>query len=256
MAIVKVIALFDDPAALQAAKRRLIDSGLATEATLRVEPDELSEDLRGPRPLLSFWERLKTLLPVHSERELGAYAEGVRRGSYLLVVAVPEEQVEPVRQILDASGAVDIRKRVKRWSAAGWTGFDPAGIAFTEEEVVLESRCIDQETAEEEPPDSIDPNGQPRKVRLFDETTGREIGRISEGELKVLQDALEEEDPDDNDYWINSDEIDDLACRPGATPHLIALLRRAVSKAPEGIDIVFEREGQPRQSLRPNAGAV
>ena len=256
MAIVKVIAMFDDRAALQAAKRRLIDARLATEATLRAEPDKLSQDRHGPRPMMSFWERLKDLLPGHDERELGAYAESVRRGSYLLVVVVPEEQVEPVRQILEGSGAVDIRKRVKRWLSAGWTAFDPAAVAYTEEEVELERRCIDQETAEEEPPDSIDPNGQPRKIRLFDEATGREIGRISELELKVLQDALEEEDPDDNDYWINPDEIDDLACRPGATPHLIALLRRAVSRSPEGIDIVFEREGQPRQSLRPNAGAV
>lgn len=256
MAIVKIIALFDDRANLETAKRRLIDAGLATEATLRVEPDELSADLNPPRPAPSFWERLKKLLPGHDDRELGEYAEGVHRGSYLLVAVVPEEQIEPVRQILESSGVSDIRKRAKRWLAAGWTGFDPAGVAYTEEEVELERQCIDQETAREQPPDSADPKGQPRNVRLFDEASGRELGRISEAELKVLQDALEEEDPDDNDYWINPDEIDDLACRPGATPHLIALLRRAVSGHPDGIDIVFEREGEPRQSLRPNAGAV
>jgi hypothetical protein len=255
MAIVKVIAMFDDRAALQAVKRRLIDAGLATEATLRVEPEELSEDLHGPRPMMSFWERLKDLLPGHDERELGAYAEGVRRGSYLLVVVVPEEQVEPVRQILERSGAIDIRKRVKRWLSAGWTAFDPATVAYTEEEVELERRCIDQETARESRGFSRSERSA-AEVRLFDEGTGREIGRISEAELKVLQDALEEEGPDDNDYWINPDEIDDLACRPGATPHLIALLRRAVSSSPEGIDIVFAREDQPRQSVRRKAGAV
>jgi hypothetical protein len=61
---------------------------------------------------------------------------------------------------------------------------------------------------------------------------------------------LETQGPDDNEYWINSDEIDDLACRPGATPHLIALLRAALDGRPEGIDIAYQPEGEPRQSFR------
>ncbi|MEA2735767.1 MAG: hypothetical protein QOE14_2218, partial [Humisphaera sp.] len=123
--------------------------------------------------------------------------------------------------------------------------------AYAEEEIPLDRPCID--TSDDAVDAAADGNG---KVRLFDEATFIEIGRITEGELKVLQDAFEEEDPDDNDYWINPDEIDDLACRPGATKHLIALLRRAVGDNPDGIDIAFQREGQPRQSLRHNAGAI
>jgi hypothetical protein len=92
-------------------------------------------------------------------------------------------------------------------------------------------------------------------VRLFDEATGRELGRISEAELKVLQDTLEDEGPDDDDYWINPDEIDDLERRPGATPHLIGLLRAAVGDNPDGIDIAFQREGEARQSFRPERTA-
>jgi hypothetical protein len=90
-----------------------------------------------------------------------------------------------------------------------------------------------------------------RTIRLFDERTGRELGRISEAELKVLQDALEEEGPDDDDYWINPDVIDDIARCPGATPHLISLLRAAVGDNPDGIDIAFQRDGEARQSFRP-----
>lgn len=92
---------------------------------------------------------------------------------------------------------------------------------------------------------------QPRNVRLIDEATGREIGRISEAELKVLQDALEEEGPDDDDYWINPDEIDDIARRPGATPHLIELLRAAVGDNRDGMDIAFQRDAELVQSFRP-----
>jgi hypothetical protein len=95
----------------------------------------------------------------------------------------------------------------------------------------------------------------PRNIRLFDEVSGREIGRISESELKVLQDALEEEGPDDRDYWINPDEIDDLERLRGATPHLISLLRAAVGDNPDGIDIVFQREGEERRRFRPERSA-
>lgn len=87
-------------------------------------------------------------------------------------------------------------------------------------------------------------------VRLFDEATGKEIGRISEAELAFLHESLEEEGPDDNDFWINPDTIDLLECRLGATAHLISLLRRAVGDNPDGIDIAFQREGEPLQSLR------
>jgi hypothetical protein len=86
-------------------------------------------------------------------------------------------------------------------------------------------------------------------IRLFDEATGREVGRISEAELAFLQDALEEEGLDDHDYWINPDTVDMLE-RRGAPAHLISLLRAAVGDDPDGMDVAFEREGEARQSLR------
>jgi hypothetical protein len=254
MAVVKVVAMFDDPALLERARSRLIKVGIATDAMMRVEPEKFSEDIHGPRPMRSVWERLKELLPGHSDEEAGQYAEGVRRGSEILVVNVPEEEVELVRRILNDSGALDMRKRVRRWFDTGWQFFDPAEVGYTEEEVQLERQCILDEGGGED--DDEDADAADRTIVLFDEATGREIGRITEGELKVLQDALEEEDPDDNDYWINPDEIDDLACRPGATRPLIRLLRKGVGDNPAGIDIAFQREGEPRQSLRGRAGAV
>jgi hypothetical protein len=153
-----------------------------------------------------------------------------------------------VKEIMRRNGAVELRRRVRRWLGEGWTGFDPAGLAFTEEEVVEERRrCVsEQEVAADDGRD----DGHERRIRLFDEATGREIGRISEGELAVLQAAFEEEDPDDNDYWINPDEIDELACRPGATPHLIRLLKDAVGDNPDGIDIAYQREGEPVRGMR------
>ena len=91
MTFVQVIGMFDDPAALERAESALIEARLATGATIRVEPEELVEDLHPPRPDRGLWERLRDLLPGESDETSGQYAQGVRRGSWLLVARVPEE---------------------------------------------------------------------------------------------------------------------------------------------------------------------
>ena len=70
-------------------------------------------------------------------------------------------------------------------------------------------------------------------VRLIDPNTGNEIALISEDQLAFLQDALEEEGPEDRDYWIDADTVEMLAARPAAPPDLIAVLRRAVEQVRE-----------------------
>ena len=249
MAFIKVVGMFDDRPALERAKSALIERGLASEEDIRIEPDPLSADPEPSKPP-HIWRRLKKLLTGHSDEDIGPYAEGVRRGSLLLVVTAREQDAEKIKQVMRESGAVELRRRLLRWMHTGWQSFDPDGVAVTEEEIVEERRGIAEEKARAE---QYDDNAE-QNIRLFDEETGREIGRISESELRALRDALEEEGPEDNDYWINEDEIEEIAARPGATPHLIALLRQAVRGRPgEGIDIMFQRDGEERQALRPGA---
>jgi hypothetical protein len=90
---------------------------------------------------------------------------------------------------------------------------------------------------------SMDTSNPDRTISLIHEGTGRLVGKISESELSVLRDGLEEEGPDDDDYWINAEEIDTMSSHPRATPHLIALLRDAVGDNPDGADVRFVREG-------------
>jgi hypothetical protein len=250
MSHVKMIGLFDDPAGLDQARAELTSRGLAAEEDLRVEPDgdRTGERQESHRRL---WERLKEWLDGRPEAsDADVYAEGVRRGGLLLVVSVPEELAEQVRDVMRRNGAIELRRRLLRWRAEGWREFDPLGLPFTEEELVEEGRaCVGEASAAVG--QDLEPGGSPpRNIRLYDEATGWEIGRISEAELQVLRDALEEEGPDDNDYWINQEEIDDIACRPGATPHLVSLLRDALRNKPGGIDIAFQREEQPVERLR------
>jgi hypothetical protein len=75
-------------------------------------------------------------------------------------------------------------------------------------------------------------------VKLINEDTGQPIGQVNETEMRFLADMLEEESPEDTDYFINQDTIDMLEVR-GGDPALIALLRQAVGNS-EGIEISWE----------------
>ena len=65
------------------------------------------------------------------------------------------------------------------------------------------------------------------------------VGSITEADLKVLQDALEEESDDDQDYYITPDTIDVIG-DGRATDHLLKVLREALGSS-DGVDIRWER---------------
>jgi processive 1,2-diacylglycerol beta-glucosyltransferase len=67
---------------------------------------------------------------------------------------------------------------------------------------------------------------------LRDKDTDREIGTITEAQLRFLQDQLEEETPDDRDYYLNAATLDALAEADG-DPQLLALLRGAMGEREE-----------------------
>jgi hypothetical protein len=58
----------------------------------------------------------------HADSHL--YAEGLKRGGTLVTVAADEGQLDAIRQIFKAHGAIDIEKRGATWTAEGWVSFD------------------------------------------------------------------------------------------------------------------------------------
>jgi hypothetical protein len=242
MVVIKVVAMFDDEAALLRAREELLRAGLATPETLTNEPDLLSEEATAPSSPTG-WERLTAFFDAETGHDVSAYAEGLRRGSALLVVETPNEQAEKVKDVLRRNGAVDLRRRVHRWITTGWETFDPAAPRYTELEILDERRAVLSEAAI-----ALDAgleDGPDRSISLFEEKRDLPLGRVTEGELAALQASLQKEGPDDDNYWINSDEIESIAASPGATPHLIAVLRRALGSSPDGVDIRFERARKP-----------
>jgi hypothetical protein len=76
-------------------------------------------------------------------------------------------------------------------------------------------------------------------IDLYDDATNQLIGSITEADLQVLVDALEEESLDDHDYYIDAATIDVIADGK-ATEHLVGLLREALG-GKAGVDIRWQR---------------
>lgn len=79
-------------------------------------------------------------------------------------------------------------------------------------------------------------------IDLFDNETDRLLGRITQEQLRLLIDNLEETDASDRDYYLDVATLD-LLEDEGADAELIQLLRNSLGDR-EGIDIRWaEAEG-------------
>ncbi len=76
-------------------------------------------------------------------------------------------------------------------------------------------------------------------IDLYNAETDEKLGSITEADLQVLVDGLEEESADDQDYFIDAATIDLLA-DGRATEHLVGLLRKAVGSG-DGVEIRWTR---------------
>ena len=76
-------------------------------------------------------------------------------------------------------------------------------------------------------------------IDLYNATTNQLLGSITEPDLQVLTDALEEDSMQDQDYYVDGATIA-LIADGRATDHLVHLIRGALGSA-EGVDIRWQR---------------
>jgi len=76
-------------------------------------------------------------------------------------------------------------------------------------------------------------------IDLYNVATNQKLGSITEAELQVLIDGLEEESSEDQDYYVDAATID-LLGDGRASDHLLGLLRNAVGSS-DGVEIRWER---------------
>ena len=75
-------------------------------------------------------------------------------------------------------------------------------------------------------------------IKLYDAGSGAVLGEITPDQLAFLRAQLEEENAEDQDYYINEATIDLFAAR-GAPPALLALLRQGLGQR-DDMDIRWE----------------
>lgn len=76
-------------------------------------------------------------------------------------------------------------------------------------------------------------------IQLYNNETDAFIGTISEEQLRMLVADLEEEDPEDQDYYINEPTLAWMEGQ-GADPALVGMLRQVLGDR-EGVEIRWER---------------
>jgi len=77
-------------------------------------------------------------------------------------------------------------------------------------------------------------------IDLYNADTNALLGEITEQDLKVLVDALEEESAEDQDYYITPDTLEVIGDNGRATEHLLNLLRKALGTS-DGVDVRWQR---------------
>lgn len=77
-------------------------------------------------------------------------------------------------------------------------------------------------------------------IRLSNKDTGADIGEISEEELQILVAALEEENSQDQNYWIDHATVDMIEIDHLNAGSLITVLRAAIGDG-DGVEIQYVR---------------
>jgi hypothetical protein len=120
-----VTAFFRDRSDAEAATRKLASAGIS-ENDIRLvpgrEPDSVAAT--GADDGKGFWESLGDFFFPADDREV--YAEGLRRGGYLVTVSVNSAQHDTAVDILDDDGTIDVDEWSESWRAEGWKPADPA----------------------------------------------------------------------------------------------------------------------------------
>ena len=133
-----------------------------------------------------FWASLKDMFMPEEDRH--GYAEGLRRGGYIVAVTADEANYTRVLDILDRDGSVDMDEREASWRKEGWTGFQagkPAVLGATAAPAVAsaatQTRLVEDRAVSAAPAQSTAATGAAGTVAAGSE----EVVPVYEEELRV-----------------------------------------------------------------------
>jgi uncharacterized protein (TIGR02271 family) len=114
-----VTAMFDTRQAAERAIDALAQAGIDRAATSLAQGSE-TEIQDANQSQHSFWDELRDLFLPDEDQEV--YAEGLKRGGYLVSVRVRDAEQGTAVDILEDEGSVDLDERQASWRSSGWSG--------------------------------------------------------------------------------------------------------------------------------------
>jgi hypothetical protein len=117
------------------------DTPVGREAALRAL--DQSDDLSMNRLTLpGFFRTLFDQQDNHGD----IYMEAVRRGSYVLMAnAENDQEADQAMDVMARHDPVNIDESTSRWRRQGWSRYDPAAAAMTQDEIELERSAYTEE---------------------------------------------------------------------------------------------------------------
>jgi uncharacterized protein (TIGR02271 family) len=112
-----ITAFFEDHEDASEAIQRLQTAGIPRTDINMIEGSRSGSS--PPQESAGFWESLKEMFLPDEDRY--TYAEGLRRGGYLVTVRTNDAHYERALDILDDEGTIDIDERAQSWRNEGWT---------------------------------------------------------------------------------------------------------------------------------------
>ena len=124
-----ITALYDTRGAAETARDGLVALGVAShQIAIRGTGEGAAGATTGEEDR-GFWASLSDLFMPDEDRS--TYAEGMRRGGYLLTTHVPADLEDQALEVLERSDPVDLDQRAEGWRQEGWTGYQ-AGATSTD----------------------------------------------------------------------------------------------------------------------------
>jgi uncharacterized protein (TIGR02271 family) len=114
-------AFFDDRDDADEAVERLVENNIPRERITLIAGDAPNA-VDGATDNRGFFEKLKDFFFPDEDRY--AYAEGLRRGGYLVTARdLARDEYDLALEILDDEGAIDFDERIASWRSEGWKGY-------------------------------------------------------------------------------------------------------------------------------------
>ena len=176
-----VTAFFDKRDAADRAAEALASLGVPRERVQITEGAEGGAAGAKVQPAdKGFWEELKGLFLPDEDRY--GYAEGLRRGGYLLSAQVEDAHYEQAIEVLDSEGAVNMDEREAGWRQSGWTGYQTEATTQTAGTVGATAAALSPAPASVRQ-DQSTVVGQNETIPVYEETA--KIGKRDVGHGRV-----------------------------------------------------------------------